>query len=198
MPRSHRTRTCLIVSTLALAFPAVPSVAQEADRPPAAKDSVQTAEPRAGDVESIDAIIAAVYDVISGPADEQRDWDRFFSLFVKNARLIPTAQKGDGTIDLAVLSPQEYAQRADVFFKQRGGFFESEIGRQTDRYGNIAHVFSSYASFHEDVEEPFMRGINSFQLVNFGDRWAIVTILWEAERPENPIPPMYLFESDSE
>jgi hypothetical protein len=155
-------------------------------------------EPRIEDVESIDAIITAVYDVISGPASEERDWDRFLSLFVPDARLIPTAVTPDGDVSVRALSPQDYAGRAAEFFKQPGGFFEYEIGRKVDQYGNIAHVFSSYASFRENEDEPFMRGINSFQLVRRGDRWAVVSIFWDAERSGNPIPPEYLFESDHE
>ncbi len=155
-------------------------------------------EPRMEDVQSIDAIISAVYDVISGPASEERDWDRFLSLFAPDARLIPTAQTPDAGVTIRVMSPQTYAERAAGFFKLPGGFFEREIGRKTDEYGNIAHVFSSYASSREGEDEPFMRGINSFQLSRQGDRWAVVSIFWDSERPDNPIPEKYLFESDLE
>ena len=162
------------------------------------EESSPTLEPRIEDVESIDAIISAVYDVISGPESEERDWDRFLSLFAPDARLIPTARAPDGNITLRVMSPQTYSERAAGFFKQSGGFFEREIGRRTDEYGNIAQVFSSYASFREDEDEPFMRGINSFQLFRQGDRWAVVSIFWDSERPDNLIPEKYLFESDAD
>ena len=162
------------------------------------EETSPTLEPRIEDVESIDAIISAVYDVISGPASEERDWDRFLSLFAPNARLIPTARTPDGEVTLRVMSPQDYVERATGFFKQPGGFFEHEIGRETEEYGNIAHVFSSYASFREGEDEPFMRGINSFQLFRHGDRWSVVSIFWDSERADNPIPEKYLFESDSD
>src|SRR5437879_8820432 len=44
------------------------------------------------DVESIEAIVAAAYDVISGPAGKKRDWKRERSLFISGARLVPTAK----------------------------------------------------------------------------------------------------------
>lgn len=155
-------------------------------------------DPKLEDVESIDAIITAIYDVISGPASEERDWNRFLSLFAPDARLIPTARTGDGGITLRVMSPQTYSERAATFFKQPGGFFEREIGRTSHEYGSVAQVFSSYASFREGVDEPFMRGINSIQLFHDGDRWAVVSIFWDSETADNPIPDKYLFESDSE
>jgi hypothetical protein len=99
---------------------------------------------------------------------------------------------------MRTMSPDTYAERAAIFFKQPGGFFEREIGRSVDHFGNIAQVFSSYASFRDGEEEPFMRGINSIQLIDLGSRWAIVSIFWDSERPDNPIPDEYLDETDPE
>jgi hypothetical protein len=148
----------------------------------------------AADVESIDAIIAAVYDVISGPAGERRDWDRFRSLFVPGARLIPTGRAADGTVRHRVMTPDEYATTSGPVLEERG-FFEAEIGRATERFGNIAHLFSSYDSKRTLADpEPFARGINSFQLLYDGARWWIVSIFWDSETPDNPIPPRYLGE----
>lgn len=158
----------------------------------------QTPEPgpaaAAADVESIDAIIAAVYEVISGPAGERRDWDRFRSLFVPGARLIPTGRAADGTVRHRVMTPDEYATTSGPVLEERG-FFEAEIGRTTERFGNIAHLFSSYDSKRTLADpEPFARGINSFQLLYDGARWWIVSIFWDSETPDNPIPPRYLGE----
>jgi hypothetical protein len=142
------------------------------------------------DVASIDAIMTAVYDVISGPAGEERDWDRFQSLFIDGARLIPrSASNPNGA---TVLSPEDYVARASGNFMENG-FFESEIGRKTDRFGDIAQVFSAYQSKRAESDpEPFARGINSFQLLHHDGRWWIVTIYWQAETPETPIPAEYL------
>jgi hypothetical protein len=156
----------------------------------AAQDQAPAApEAAAEDVGSIDAIMAAVYDVISGPAGP-RDWDRMRSLFVPGARLMvvsPNAPNG-----IAVLSLEDYIARSGAFFMENG-FFETELARKTDRYGGLAHAFSTYAAFRaEDDAEPFMRGINSFQLLFDGNRWWLTTIYWQRESPELPIPAEYL------
>ena len=144
------------------------------------------------DVATMDSIIAAVYDVISGPAKATRNWDRFRSLFVPGARLIPTGRRQTGEALSRVLTPEEYIQRSGPVLEQNG-FFEREISKRVEKFGNIAHVFSTYESKHaRDEEKPFARGINSFQLMNDGKRWWIVTIFWQAEDDKNPLPAEYL------
>ena len=147
------------------------------------------------DVASIDAIITAAYDVISGPIGKERDWDRERSLFIPGARLIPTAKKAGGKdVDLApqVLDVDAYIERVEPFF-QKNGFFEKEIARRTEQFGNIAHVWSTYESRRKaDDPEPFMRGINSIQLFHDGSRWWIVTIYWQQESLVDPIPAKYV------
>lgn len=147
---------------------------------------------RPEDVASIDAIITAIYDVISGPAGEARDWARFRSLFAPGARLIPTRIGEDGAVSARRLTPDEFIESAGTYFEENG-FFESEIGRVTEEFGHIAHAFSSYESKHgQEDAEPFQRGINSMQLLNDGERWWLITIYWDSERPESPIPERYL------
>ena len=144
------------------------------------------------DVATMDSIIAAVYDVISGPAKSPRNWDRFRSLFVPGARLIPTGRRPTGEVLTRVLSPDDYVQRSAPILEQNG-FFEREISRRVEKYANIAHIFSTYESRHaKDEEKPFARGINSFQLMNDGKRWWIVTIFWQGEDDKNPLPAEYL------
>lgn len=152
---------------------------------PAASSSVPA---RPEDVASIDAIIAALYDVISGPAGQKRDWDRFRSLFAEGARLIPTGRRPDSTRVMRVITPDEYATNIGPQL-ENGGFFEREIGRRTEVFGNVAHVFSAYDSKRTPADAaPFARGINSIQLFNDGKRWFVVTIFWDSERAGNRIP----------
>jgi hypothetical protein len=147
---------------------------------------------RPADVTSVDAIVAALYDVISGPAGQKRDWDRMRSLFVPGARLIPSVANPSGGATARVLDVDGYIQRASTVL-ERDGFFEHEIARKTDAFGNIAHLFSTYESRHAAADAaPFARGINSIQLLKDGDRWWIVTVYWDAERPGNTIPAQYL------
>ena len=144
------------------------------------------------DVSSVDAIMKAVYDVISGDAGKPRDWDRFRTLFHKDARLIPTGKNQQtGVFGATVLSPEDYIKRADPVLV-RDGFHEKEIARKSDTYGNIVQAFSTYeARRKKDDEKPFLRGINSFQLLFDGTRWWVMTIYWQAETPDNPIPQKY-------
>ena len=156
-----------------------------------ATPAVKEANP--ADVASLDAIMKAVYDVISGDAGQKRDWDRLRSLFHKDAKLIPTGKNQQtGVTGARFLTPEDYIQRAGPNL-EKDGFHERELARKVDQYGNIAHVFSTYVTFRKkDDKDPFMRGINSFQLLNDGKRWWVVSIYWLAETPDNPIPAKYL------
>ena len=140
------------------------------------------------DHESPERLVAAVYDVISGEAGKQRDWERFRSLFHPSARLIATGRNPNtGAVVVVSMTPEEYITRNEAFL--RDGFIEREIGSKTDRFGNIVHVFSSYEAFRSTKDEkPFLRGVNSFQLVYDGKRWLVMTILWQAEDRDNPLP----------
>lgn len=170
------------------------ALAQESDDMAA---EAPTAPPEANpaDVESIDAIMTAVYDVISGDAGEARDWDRFRSLFIPEARLIPTGRRPDGTHGHLVWTPEQYVAQAGPQLEQ-GGFFEDEAHRVVERWADIAHVFSTYNSYRTSADmeagNHFQRGINSFQLMYDGTRWWVVTIMWEAEAPNRPIDEKYL------
>lgn len=143
------------------------------------------------DVATMDAIVASLYDVISG-APGPRNWNRFRSLFAPGARLIPTGRRPTGEIGSRPLTAEDYVQR-NTPAMEKSGFFEREISRRTDKFGNIAHVFSTYEARHaKDDEKPFARGINSIQLMNDGKRWWIVTVFWQAEDEKNPLPAEYL------
>jgi hypothetical protein len=146
---------------------------------------------KAADVSSVDAILASLYDVISGPAGQTRDWTRFRSLFIPDARLIPTRHNKTGNgADLVSLTPEQYQERAAPALAK--GFFERDIHNTTESFGAIAQVFSTYESRHTRDGEPFQRGINSIQLLKDGSRYWIVTILWDGETPSTPIPAKYL------
>ncbi|MDP2470340.1 MAG: hypothetical protein Q8W46_05730 [Candidatus Palauibacterales bacterium] len=143
------------------------------------------------DVASVDAILGAVYDVISGPAGAPRDWDRMRSLFVAEARLIPSFVNAEDEIGYRFMSVSEWIEGAESYFAENA-FYEVEIHRVDERYGHIAHAFSTYESRREAEGEPFTRGINSFQLLFDGSRWWIVNIYWQGETDSEPIPERYL------
>jgi hypothetical protein len=159
--------------------------------PQPAAPVVKEANP--ADVASIDAIMKAVYDVISGDAGQKRDWDRFRSLFHKDAKLIPSGKNPQTGVTMARFwTAEDYVTRSGPML-EKDGFHERELARHVDQYGNIAQVFSTYHAFRKkDDKDPFMRGINSFQLLNDGKRWWVMNIFWMAETPDNPIPQVYL------
>lgn len=146
----------------------------------------------AKDVSSPEAIVTAVYDVISGPAGQKRNWDRMRTLFVPDARMIPTGKRPTGESTRRVLTVEEYITSSGPFL-EKDGFFETEIGKRTEQFGNIAHVFSTYESKRAATDDkPFGRGINSFQLWYDGKRWWVITILWQNETKDTPIPEKYI------
>jgi hypothetical protein len=163
--------------------PGVPPSPAQTPAPPAAKPE---------DVVSPDAIIAALYNVISGPVGQKRDWDRFRSLFAAGARLIPTGRNAQtGEFRLVALDPEGYITRSAAFIEKEG-FTEKEIARRSEHFGNIVHVFSTYDGRRAADNAPFVRGINSIQLFSDGKRWWIVTVYWQAESPETPLPKEFL------
>ncbi len=184
--------TRLIGTAAAVLVLAQPAVGQDQWRSTADAD-VPPARPE--DVASVDAILDAVYDVISGPAGEARDWDRMRSLFLPEARLIPSGQAPDGSTRYLIWSIEEYISTAGGQL-EANGFFEREAFRIEERFGNIAHVFSTYESFRTEDEmeagSHFVRGINSFQLLYDGERWWVLQIYWQSETPDQPIPDRYL------
>ncbi len=148
------------------------------------------------DVASVDAIIAALYDVISGPAGEARAWDRFRSLFVADAKLIPTGvRSGESKATARVITVDDYIESSGSTLEERG-FFESEIGRVTEQFGNIVHAFSTYDSRWTHDGDVFQRGINSIQLLDDGERWWIVNIMWWGVGPDVEISAEYLKKPD--
>jgi hypothetical protein len=156
------------------------------------KTAEQAAAPAADpkDVESLDAIVAAVYEVISGPPGE-RDWKRFASLFAKDARLVAVrVPKDGGKPTLMVMTPADYQERGGKYFLTHG-FFEHELSRKTDSYGAMTHIYSTYESRDSQDGKPFARGINSMEFFFDGVRWWCVEIYWDEERPGNPIPEKY-------
>lgn len=143
-------------------------------------------------VKTLDSTLKTLYGVISGEKGEARNWELFKYLFRPEAKLIPSGKNKEGLSGTRYLSPDGYIKASGQWLLDNG-FFEKEIYRVVDTFGSIVHVFSTYESFKsaEDTK-PFMRGINSIQLLNDGERWWIVNIYWTQETAKNPIPKKYL------
>jgi hypothetical protein len=158
-----------------------------AQQPPPAPSSPPAAQ---SDVKSADAIIQALYVANSVMVDQKRDADRFRSLFAPNARLINTVH-GLATARMNARSVDDYVTAASSG-SPRGGFSEREIARTSEAFGSIMQVFSTYESHRNSTDTRPTRGINSIQLFNDGQRWWVVTVLWDTERPNTPIPAAFL------
>jgi hypothetical protein len=189
----RRARVLMAAAAIGLAPAALPrAVLLVAQEPAVEREAVPRPVAAPGDVESVDAILLAVYDVISGGAGVPRDWDRMRSLFVPDARLIQIVPSPGYDRPLArFMSVEEWIEGAARHFSE-SPFWETEVARVEERYGAMAHAFSTYESRAEADGEAFARGINSFQLLWDGDRWWIVNVFWAQERPGTPIPDRYL------
>lgn len=175
---------------------AVEAAVVEAEAAPVVAPAAAATKPpppaRPEDVKSLDAIVTALYAVISGDAGVERDWDRFRSLFYPGGRMIPTGRNAKtGKVGGRIASAEDYIQANEPFLEGEG-FHELELYRHVDEYGTIAQVFSVYEARHKlSDEKPFLRGINSIQLLNDGTRWWIMTVAWSPETANNPLPEKY-------
>lgn len=140
---------------------------------------------------TLDSTIKTLYNVISGEKKEKRNWKQFKFLFKPDAKLIPSGKDKAGNYRVRFMSPDDYIKSSGKWLVENG-FFEKETHRKVDTFGNISHVFSTYEAFNSATDEtPFMKGINSIQLLNDGNRWWIINIYWAQETEENPIPEKY-------
>jgi hypothetical protein len=147
---------------------------------------VATATADPADVATVDGIIAALYASISGPAGP-RQWHRFHSLFLPGAILISARPRPDSLPPPPAMSPSDFRRQAAPHFRDNP-FHEVESGRATRSFGTVTHVWSTYESRRDPAEAPFARGINSIDLVRHDGRWWIASIVWDSERPGNPLP----------
>lgn len=147
--------------------------------------------PKPGDVATLDGIMKAYYDVVSGPVGSLPDPTRDQSLHHPNAQVTLLDRKADRTATVAVITLADYYRRGGLGPRKRG-FFEHEIHRVTERIGSLAHVWSTYESAETPGGKSFSRGINSIQLYWDGHRWWVLGWVFDDERAGNRIPPEYL------
>ena len=146
--------------------------------------------PRPEDVSSLDGIIAAFYDVISGPKGQPRQWARDRTLYIPEIKFLEP-RRSKGQITTLVMDHQTYVDKVNHILYE-DGFYEREIHRVTQTFGNLTHVYSTYESRHSENGPVIARGINSIELLNDGKRWWITFAQWDDESPNNPIPKEFL------
>jgi len=151
--------------------------------------SVPAAKALPEDVSSMDAITKATYETISGGVGVPRQWGRFFTLFDPNARLLsPHSDPQTGAVvRIFNGSQQDFVDGANPVMV-REGFTERELGKTVKQFGNVATVLSSYEGKFASTGKVAARGVNIFTLYNDGSRWWVLSIIWDEEKPGNPIP----------
>ena len=142
--------------------------------------------PDGADVGTIDAIIKATYDVLSGPPGP-RNWDRLNSLFTPEAVMAATIRNQAGKTEVHTFTPSDYKKMNTQTFMQTA-FYEEELGRSINQYGNVASVVSAYQYKFKQDGEVMQRGVNYFTLVKSEGRWYITNLTWQEETPDNPLP----------
>jgi len=186
--RAH-TIKCLLAFFCAAVGPAASLPAQKAKKEEHV--AVPRSTPRADDVGSIDGMVKAYYSVITGPPGRAREWDRDRTLYIPDLRFVATEVDKAGKVKVRIMSHQQFVDAENAQMVKEG-FDEREIHRVTQRFGNIAHVFSTYET-RKTPDGPLIgRGINSIELFWDGQRWWIASAIWDEERPDNPIPKEYL------
>jgi len=144
------------------------------------------------DVRNLDSLIKALYESISGPKGQERQWDHLRYIFFPKAHFVRTIIGDDHSPQALIMDVENFIETASPYFHETS-FYEWEVARRTERFGNIAHIFSTYESRYEpDDPTPFKRGINSIQLFHDGKRWWIINMIWDNEREDNPMPTKYL------
>jgi hypothetical protein len=180
MTRNFRVGSVLII---------LGSGACAAQTPGTAHVEIQTVDPRPEDVSSIDGMIRAWYEVLSGPAGQPRQWARDRTLYIPEIRFVSTWNDGN-SVETRIRNHQTYVDAVNAELIK--GFFEREIYRVTQQYGSIAHVWSTYESRESEKGPVTARGINSIELFWDGRRWWIANGIWADESKGNPIPSQYL------
>jgi len=146
---------------------------------------------RAADVATIDGMMKAFYETVSGPKGQPRDWDRDRTLYTPDLRFVSIKERRTGRLTALIFDHQTFAESSEPGFTKRG-FYEKEIHRTVQQFGHIAHVFSTYESREAPDGPPTARGINSIEMIFDGHRWWITFAEWDEERPGQILPKEFL------
>lgn len=142
--------------------------------------------PLIDDVSTIDGLMKAFYEVVSGEAGETRQWERDLSLHNPKA-IYSYYSMINGESKQLTLSLKDFHKETDIMVLETP-FYENEINREVKIFGNIANVWSTYETRLEKDGEVVRRGINSLQLFYANNKWEIISLVFDKETDENKIP----------
>ena len=142
-------------------------------------------------VQTPESTVDSFYSSISSNDENGLDWDLLKYTMHPEGRIISYEPDQNGAHNLNIFNSEEYIKKYRNYM-ERAGFYEKELFKKVTSFGAISHVLSGYASYDNKSEKPLVRGINSFQLLNDGNRWWIINISFTRETPNNPIPEEFM------
>jgi len=127
---------------------------------------------------TIDEVIREMYDVVSFEPGQRPDWRREDAIFAPGARVVRVNDSGVFEFDMA-----SFARNFDAMIDsgELPSFWEGEIWRRTDLFGDMAHVLSAYESRHSRDGAFINRGVNSIQLFQRDGSWWISAMIWRRD-----------------
>lgn len=173
----------LLLLSMLTAMPAL-SQAEEKTRAEQPACGTQPADPAAANPEGL---VRALYEIVSGPANSARDWARLERLHAPGAMITPTQHRTTTAFAAAPQALSKFIELNKRLFSDRG-FYEREFFQRVQRFGHIAHVWSGFETREHPEGRVERRGINSFQLLNDGQRWCVLSATWDNETSDHPIP----------
>lgn len=132
------------------------------------------------------AALEALYDVISGPVGQPRDWDAMRALFLDGAPMHVSVTDETGADRVVTLTVEDYIARNGDFLAEIG-FTETETRRETFVYGGLASVLSAYVAIRADTGEQIAEGVNAVTLMRVDGDWKIAAIAWRAADADWPV-----------
>jgi len=144
-------------------------------------------EPSCPPTATLDALVAALDDAVSGPANRDRACLR--QVMLPEARLCPMHRDEDGAFAPRLLTVDDWINA--VAKHGSDAFYEVQIKVKSERYGHFAHLWSTYEIRDTPQGKATASGINSIQAVFDGTRWRVLSIVWETGATAGPIPENY-------
>jgi hypothetical protein len=123
-----------------------------------------TSKANPADVDTIDHIIAADFDSVSGPAGPKNKV-RQQTLYTPTATFVSISNSG-GQLRVVPMTFEQYLAPSPS-----EASYEREIGRRTERYGNLADVRSITEERNLPGGPVTARYINYYHLFFDGKRW---------------------------
>ena len=140
-------------------------------------------------VSSINGIVKEMLRLVSGEKGKPRNWEAFRNLFLPTANFTVVNHSDSMPQPVETITLEEFIKLMhDQYYDQ--GFLEYEINKVVNEYNGIANVFQTfYGKDSENIEE---KGINSYQLVYFDNRWWIANLIWTGDSNGVKVPKKYL------